>query len=359
MESQGCWRTGWQITRILLAILALVAFACVTTIELFGWSLNRALINPVTYTRMIQQTNLVAEGRIFMVGVFAKMIEGKAQALPLFNQVPQEGWQAMAEVLLPEPWVEKTVSDMVQAMITWMENEYQPLPEITIDFKPIQDNLRSQQGAKAVLLLAQYIPTCTVIEGLLDLFKTGQLNCIPNGVDLTLFTSLITGAIADLLPSQIVISSSTQASMLSPEVSAGIVKLHSAFQLIKPGLSLGVRLSLLFLSIYGLMTSVSLRRLLRSSPWPFYAAGILSIALIFFGSLFFRLLLSWAFSMISPQGGVDISALLFNGFSSIGWAIGRPWLWWGTGILSVGIILHLLWLTIESARQRRQSKAEE
>ena len=116
MGLHGYWRNGWQITRILLAILALQAFACATTIELFGWSLNRALTNPITYTRMIQQTNLVDEGRIYLTGVFANMAEEKAQALPLLNQVPQEGWQAMAEMLLPEPWVEKTVNDGVQAM---------------------------------------------------------------------------------------------------------------------------------------------------------------------------------------------------------------------------------------------------
>jgi hypothetical protein len=351
MESRGGWRTGWQITRILLAILALVTFACVTTIELFGWSLNRALTNPVTYTRMIQQTDLVAEGRVYMAGVFAKVAEEKAQALPLFNQVPQEGWQAMAEMLLPEPWVEKTVSDVVQAMVTWLENENQALPEITIDFKPIQDNLRSQQGVEAVLVLAQYFPTCTGNAGLLDLFKIATLKCIPKGIDLTPFAALVAGAVADVLPSQIVVSTSTQAGTLSPGVSAGFIKLHSAYQLIKPGLSLGLRLSLLSLSAYGLLTSVSLRRFLRTSPLPFYAAGILSIALIFFGSLFLQPFLSWAFSGISPQGSLDIRPILVNGFSSAAGEIGRPWLWWGIGILSAGILLQLLSLTIESARR--------
>jgi hypothetical protein len=300
---------------------------------------------------MIQQTGLVAEGRVYLAGVFAKMVEEKAQALPLFNQVPQEGWQAMAEVLLPEPWVEKTVSDVVQAMVTWMENKNQALPEITIDLKPIQDNLRSPQGAKAILLLAQYLPNCTASEAFLDLLRTGQFKCIPKGVDLTPFAPLITGAFADLLPSQIVVSSSSQAGTLSAGVSADFIKLHSAYQLIEPGLSLGVRLSLLFLSIYGLLTSVSVRGFLRASPWPLYAAGILSIALVFFGALFFWPFFSWTFSGISPQGGVDIRALLVNGLLSVGGAIGGSVLWWGTGILSAGILLHLLSLTVNRKQE--------
>jgi hypothetical protein len=358
MESRGRWRTGWQITRLLLAILALAFFTCVTTIELFGWSFNRALTNPATYTRMIQQTGLVAGGRVYLAGLLAKIIEEKAQGQPLFSKVPPEGWQAVAERLLPQPWAEKTVSGVIQEMAAWMQNKNQALPEITIDLKPVQDNLRSQQEAESILLLAQYLPTCTVGEGLLDLFKTGQITCIPNGVDLAPFAPLLANSIANLVPSQIVVSSSTQADMLSPAVSAGIAKLHSAYQLIKPGLSLGVRLSFLFLSIYGLLVSDSLRRLLRASPWPFYAAGILSIALIFFGSLFFRLLFSWAFGLISPQGGVDISLILFNGYLSIGGAIGGPWLWWGTGILSIGILLHLLSLKIEPLLKRRRHPAQ-
>ena len=352
MELQGYWRNGWQITRILLSILVLQAFACATSIEFFGWSLNRSLTNTVTYTNMIQQTNLLGEGRIYLTGVFANMAQEKAQGIPLLNRVPQEGWQAMVEMLLPEPWVEKTVNDGVQAMVTWMQNENQALPEIMIDLTPIKDNLRSQQGVNAVLLLAQYLPTCTWSESLLDLFKLATLQCVPKGADLTPVATLIADTFADLFPSQIIISTSSQATMLSPIAFIGF-KLHSAYQLYKAVLPLGLSLSLLFLSVYGLLNSVSLRRLLRASPWPFYAAGILTITLVFLGYLISRPFLAWAFSRLAPQGGVDISVLLVNGFLSIGGAIGRPLLWWGIGILSAGILLHLLSLTIESARIRR------
>ncbi len=347
------WPGSLEVGRKILAVLVLVSFTLASACALFGWAFLQVVTNPASYEKAIHQPQVFAWSRTLIDRQLVTFIREKNQSIPILNQISESYWQSMTAAMVPDSWIEDIDRKAVGLIMIWLQDDSQALPPILADLKIIKDNLRSQKGSDGILQLTKSLPACPEESQAADLPWLTTLQCIPKNVNLLSIAPLLASSIADQLPDQVSVSDVLQNLAFTGTTGLFMENARAAYQALTTGLELLTRLSFLFLSLYGLLHSASLFRLIGAARYPFYAAGILSFLLIAGLHFFLQPALSWLLQFALPQESAGLSTIILELADQAKSAVESIWLWWAGGLVAAGIVFHLVHsvITIRALRQ--------
>jgi hypothetical protein len=121
-------------------------------------------------------------------GVFQRLAQDPLRFVDLSDQIPQlaavpeQLQQRVVTTILPADWLEKQMSNAVQAWVEWFVAGEAGTPEIQVDLRQIRDRLQGPPGLQVASDVVNAIPNCTADQQ--PQLSFGQLpECIPPILD--------------------------------------------------------------------------------------------------------------------------------------------------------------------------------
>ena len=158
-------KLGTLLFGIIFVILLLI-----TTLAL---SLRSFVLDPSFYVSTLKAK-----------GVFQRLAQDPLRFVDLTDQipqlaaVPQQLQQRIVATILPADWLEKQMSNVVQAWVEWFVAGEASTPEIQIDLRQIRDRLQGPPGLQVANDVVNAIPNCTADQQ--PQLSFGQLpECVP------------------------------------------------------------------------------------------------------------------------------------------------------------------------------------
>jgi hypothetical protein len=159
---------------MLLFGLIFVLLLLITTLAL---SLRSFILDPGFYVSTLKAK-----------GIFQRLAQDPLRyvdltdQLPQLTAVPEQLQQRVVTTILPADWLEKQMSNVVQAWVAWFAAGDIGAPEIQIDLRQIRDRLQGPPGQQVADELVNAIPTCAPDQQ--PQLSFGQLpECIPQVFD--------------------------------------------------------------------------------------------------------------------------------------------------------------------------------
>jgi hypothetical protein len=150
-----------------------IAFVILLLITTLALSLRSFVLDPNFYVSTLKAK-----------GVFQRLAQDPLRFVNLSDQIPQlaavpEPLQArVVTTILPADWLEKQLSNAVQAWVEWFVAGEASTPEIQIDLRQIRDRLQGPPGAQVANDVVNAIPDCAPDQQ--PQLSFGQLpKCIP------------------------------------------------------------------------------------------------------------------------------------------------------------------------------------
>ena len=342
--------------RRLLSLLLLLSFALITSVVILGSILTHTLSQPQTWENALVETRLVERTRSLtsqlLLSAFSTGSNGTLGELPRNTD-----WKSIGQALIPAQWLDENAKSLVEVILTWLEAPGSDLPEVLIDLTPIKENLRSSAGTVATLSLLQDVPPCqgeTVIVYMGD----SLINCLPASWDLTNVAGTIALLIADTFPDQVSMTT-LAASGDADQIFQTIAKIKAVYSLWHLALNFGLQISILLLTLYLLLQTKTLVRLVRAFRHPFYAAGTLLLLLFAGWYAFTQWGLNYLFSIIHLRLSLELQTAILDLIRAIGKQFHQPWLVWGIGLILFAITVHIAGVLLERHYKRTSLAGKE
>jgi hypothetical protein len=350
-----------ELVRRILLVVLLASFALVVTGTLLVNILSNTLLDTGAWHRLIDETQLAARSRTLVADFLVTYSLKASQSTTFLENYPLNTWEGVAEVLLPTEWVQQNLYTVVDTTIGWMKGEQSGLPDFTLDLSPVLSSLQGDQGALAILPLLQNIPACPADSSDAQVMVGDLMSCLPGNKDLTGYASVISSLIAKTLPAEISLSNLESMHLVSSQTYQSLEKVRSAVRGTQSLVQLGLRLSLLLLSLYALLNSPAPRRVFRTLAWPLYAAGGLSLVMLIGWQLFSDLGLGLAITGLFPGTKLEEQALLADMLRFISGSIVRDWLVWIAALIGLAVLIQVLTFVVTKAIQvlKDRRKVEE
>jgi hypothetical protein len=342
---------GKSIMKLLSIVLA-TAFS----ISLCGTILIHTFLTTFSdlanFEAIFESTRLVdrSQGLIVRYIISPALREGNDQQyayLDLLRDIPLETWEKIASSILPHEWVEENIRVVVQAILGWIKTDETDLPNITLELGQLIQVLDSPKGSLAILPIIQQLPACP--PG----YKPSTANtpaiapCLSEEFNIVMMANTTAEVAANSLPDRVTTSSLEGMGLIDPVIISSIRKIHTGLHLAESTKIFGGRLSLLFLALYALMNSGSLRSLARTLPLPVFLSGICLILFIGAGYGFLQFEGAALTLGLSRDLDIQIQALLADIVRDSGYLFLRHLIAWGVLLLMAGLILSIAIIGIE------------
>ncbi len=198
-QTSGC---GSLLLRALAVVLA-AAFMLSLPAAIIAYDLGRVVFSPEVVSQVVIQ-RLVEGGafrRVLIAALFGEQAQGSEIAQALSRLSPSEQEEAMA-ILVPSGWAEDQVARIVSGLYAWVDNA-RPAPDLSLDLRPLRENLLTGAAADLVELVVDSWPSCT-LEQLAEMSQaastTGEvpvLYCEPSEPFRSLLVQFATEALRD------------------------------------------------------------------------------------------------------------------------------------------------------------------
>jgi len=351
-----------ELARRILLVVLLVSFALVVTVTLLVYTSSNTLLDPGQWRQLIDETQLAARSSTLVADFLVTYSLKASQSAAFLQDYPLNTWEGVAEVLLPEEWVQENLYSIVDTAIDWLLGEQSGLPNFTLDLSPVLSALQGDQGALAILPLLQDIPACPADSSGAQILVGDLMNCLPENKDLTGYAAVISSLIAKTLPAEVSLATLEAMQLVSSHTYQSAEKIRSGVRGTESLVQLGFRLALLLLSLYALLNSPSPRRVFRTLAWPLYAAGGLSLVVLIGWQLFADLGLGLAITGLLPGTKLEVQSLLADVLRFISGSIAQEWLVWIAALFGLAILIQALTFVatkvIQAVKDRRKGEEE-
>lgn len=339
-------------SRKTLSFVLIVLFALVVTTTILGRALTNTLTSPGTYDTLFRQTHMAQRGQAIVADFIVSYALRTGEPGSFVEEFPLRTWETVAQVILPVDWLDANLHATAEAVLDWLDDAQSPAPDLTLDLSPVIETLRGPQGSLAILPLLQSVPPCTADVTEFTVLGGGLVSCLPRNQDLTVIAQRIASAIADYLPKEVSVTSLQEAGIVRPETIQAMGQVRARIRALDAALILGVRLSLLILSLCALLQSSSLRRLLKALAVPLYAAGGLSLLLLGIVHAFLRWGLGIAVTTSLPLLSLEAQALLADSVRTLGRIVEGQWLYWSASLVGAALLAHMLSYGLNKVQRR-------
>lgn len=269
-----------KISRIGLVILFMLS----ATLAILGNPLHDMLLDTNTYIQLMDNLDYIDRSQ----GVVADLLVSTAIQTEnehfIYREVSIQTWESVAEVVLPNGWLESSYSSIMKVFFTWLDGNQVLFPPISIDLSPIKEILSGSDGVLAVLPLLQDVPDCVIENQMLEIIYFGPdslINCWPKNESLIEPAGFIAQTIGEFIPDSLTPESLGAMGVIDQSMLDFLLKARTILRISEDGLQLLIWLSGLLLTLYGLMHSRSLPKLMRRLPLPLYLTlGLCLICII-------------------------------------------------------------------------------
>jgi hypothetical protein len=176
--------------------LIFVILLLITTLAL---SLRSFVFDPGFYV-----STLKAKGVLQRLAQDPLRFVDLTEQIPQLAAVPEQLQQRVVATILSADWLEKQMSNAVQAWVTWFVAGEAGAPEIQIDLRQIRDRLQGPPGLQVASDVVNAIPNCTPDQQ--PQLSFGQLpECIPPILDRNAVveqTAAMLSTVASQMPAQ-------------------------------------------------------------------------------------------------------------------------------------------------------------
>ncbi|MGH2538710.1 MAG: hypothetical protein ACRDHL_15075 [Candidatus Promineifilaceae bacterium] len=265
-----------RLHRLASAGLALL-FGLTLALALAGRTALNVLRAPQTGHAVINSVQLEQRSPALLASFLP------AYALPATSLagLPASAWEAAAGSLLPDEWLNDSLHTALEALYAWLDVPAAPLPDLSLDVRPLQAALRDQRGVVATLALLQNTPRCPAGTTEFTILSADLVSCLPEQADITEIAGRVALALAGSLPPSVSLADLEAAGLVSDDVLAAAQAARAKYHWLDSALDDALRLALLLLCLYALLYSAGPRQLLRALPRPlFFAAALSSLLLI-------------------------------------------------------------------------------
>lgn len=338
-------------------LLLIIIFALVVNGLLICYSTRSVLSRTQTYEFLAAETHLAERGRDLLVELIVstalKSHNDKFSFSSFVGEYPPQTWEGVADILLPEKWVESCYLTLVHVWLDWLNSQEVLVPQFSIDLSPVIDELRGPLGALAVLPLIQNAPVCPSDVERITILGDSLVSCLKQDQDITFISQDVARSLADILMEEVSLTSLQEAGLLSPEDIQTMIKVRAGFKVFDAAITLGARGVLVLLSLYSLIYSNSLRRLLTALPLPFYAAGLSSLLLLCIFHVFLVFGLDMSIGNIFPIIRPEMHSLLIDLIQAVGEILKPFWLFASLSLLGIALGIHGLSLVLQKTGLRK------
>jgi hypothetical protein len=150
-----------------------IIFVMLLLITTLALSLRSFVLDPGFYVSTLKAK-----------GVFQRLAQDPLRFVDLTDQIPQlaavpaQLQQRVVTTILPADWLEKQMSNAVEAWVAWFAAGEAGAPEIQVDLRQIRDRLQGPPGLQVASDVVNAIPNCTADQQ--PQLSFGQLpECIP------------------------------------------------------------------------------------------------------------------------------------------------------------------------------------
>jgi hypothetical protein len=155
------------------ALLFGIIFVVLLLITTLALSLRSFVLDPGFYVSTLKAKGLfqrLAQDPLGLVDL--------SDQIPQLVAVPEQLQQRVVTTILPADWLEKQMSNAVEAWVAWFVAGDVGAPEIQVDLRQIRDRLQGPPGLQVASDVVNAIPSCALDQQPRLLF--GQLpDCIP------------------------------------------------------------------------------------------------------------------------------------------------------------------------------------
>lgn len=337
--------------RRLLAFLVLLLWVMSVTVDLFGRALQTTALNKDSYTIVLQSTQLVSRVRYLAADILMSSISHSTTTSPFFKTIPATDWDMAFDYFLPQTWVVQVINSFYTSSLGWIMDSSRPLPDVMVDLHPVKEAIQSPNGILGILQLMQNAPTCINARNSITLWGEDIITCLPPANNLTVYSRMFAAGIANGMVHQETISRllNFNAQTVFSKVRTGLVAYQWALQTLD-------HLSLFLLCLFALLNSISLRRLLSSLKWPFYAAGGFSLLLLGARVLLVMVDRNYVLGLFPAELQAETQSLLLDIIVAITGIISQYWLPWAIGLLILGMVIHGLDIVVEQTARRSKGQ---
>lgn len=339
---RGCMR--------LLAILSAVLFIITAILALFAVNLARALTDREAIKAALDEEDLVREVAPSLM-VTALQEQAAAQGLPV-DEIDPAAWQTAVDLLLPPGWLEDQSDAAVDATFDYLESEEMTAPQLTVDVKPLVENLQGEAGRQAILTVLQSLPVCPGTEPFPEV-GDGEIpfpTCLPPEVDVATTADQVHSSLVATITNNPTLADMEGALPLgqimeagaaeSPESPEGLQNLRRGFALVQRWsgfLGLIPAAFLVLILIFGVRSLGGFGHWLG---WPLALAGGMTLLVVLAAPAALTVLLRTAASSPEAGAGGAIMTQLWPVFLD---SVSRLWLhnvrWQAASMLVGGLFM--------------------
>jgi hypothetical protein len=361
------WTAIGKAVMKLLSIVLAAAFS----ISLCGTILIHTFLATFSdlsnFETIFESTRVVdrSQGLIVRYIISPALQEGNGQQyayLDLLRDIPLETWEKIARSILPHEWVEENIRVVLQAILSWIKTDEIDLPNITLELGQLIQVLDSPKGSLAILPIIQQLPACP--PGYLPSTTDTPViaPCLSEKFNIVMMAEITAEVTANSLPERVTTSSLQGMGLIDPGIISSIKKIHTGIRVAESAKIFGIRLCLLFLALYALMNSGSLRSLARCLPLPVYLSGICLLLLIGAGYGFLQFEGAVLTQGLLRDLDIQIQALLADIVRDSGYLFLRHLIVWSILLLISGISLSIAifgidrWKNLRAVRKNSGTK---
>ena len=145
-----------------LAVLLAAAFVVALPLAIVAHDVGRIAFSADAVSDVI--ANRLVEGgafrRLFMSALFSGEGQSSEIAQALAALDPSEQDEAM-RILVPEGWASDQVARLVSGLYAWIDSP-RPAPDLSLDLRPLRENLLTGAAVQLVELVVDSWPACTL-----------------------------------------------------------------------------------------------------------------------------------------------------------------------------------------------------
>lgn len=338
--------------RAVAAFLLLVLFALTAVLTILLWAAETTWTDAATYRTILGDPSLVERGPTLIADVFVAYLH--PERLGIVEDHSLQTWEAVAKALLPGGWVAGTLQSTADAVVVWLDQPEEAVPALIVDLTPVIQRLQDPNAALGVLPLLQNLPLCADGIDQALVAQDGVISCLPRGVNLTTVAQEAAATWARLLPTQWSLPAMVAEGTVPDTVVTSLEQLRLARRALTNTINLGLRASLLFLTLFALLYAKDPRQVLHRLPRPLLAAGGLSLLLLLLLQLYVALGLEATIVVVFPHLGGTAQAIAVDLARDLMLAARGRWLASGLVLFGLGLALALL----NNALARRQARSE-
>jgi hypothetical protein len=244
-------------------------------LTIISYPIHNTLIDPATYTRLIEQTGATERSRGLIADLLVSYaLQGKANS-QAFQRISMQSWESVAEIVIPGEWFENNLKSAIQGVLSWLGEDKDNYPKVDIGLIPIKDALNDSNGILAILPLLQNVPACqTSANYQITYFGTEYLvSCWPENKSLIEPAAYIAKSTAAAIPNSVSIESLEIQGLITKNGLEDIQKTRLGLRVWESGMRMSVWICSLLFSLYALLNSSTVSYLVKRLSLPLYLTG--------------------------------------------------------------------------------------